>query len=82
MRLETLRLGDPPDERRRSFLREQPAGERTKLRMLASEIKSFIQETRGLFSAVPDIQPLSAYSPVLAGIAVLVPGNGSLADRV
>ena len=82
MRLETLRLGDPPDERRRSFLREQPAGERTKLRMLASEIKSFIQETRGLFSAVPDIQPLSAYSPVLARIAVLVPGNGSLADRV
>lgn len=82
MRLETLRLGDPLDERRRSFLRGQLIAERTRLRMLAGEKSSFIQEARGLFGAVPDIKPLSAYSPVLARIAVLVPGNGSLADRV
>ena len=50
--------------------------------MLAGEKSSFIQEARGLFGAVPDIKPLSAYSRVLARIAVLVPGNGSLADRV
>lgn len=81
-RLETLRLGDPLDERRRSFLRGQLIAERTRLRMLAGEKSSFIQEARGLFGAVPDIKPLSAYSPVLARIAVLVPGNGSLADRV
>lgn len=81
-RLSALRLTDPLDERRRSFLRGQLIAERTRLRMLAGEKLSFNDEARGLFGAAPEIKPLSAYTPVLARIASLIPGNGLLADRV
>lgn len=81
-RLNAIRLTDPLEERRRSFLRGQLIAERTRLRMLAGEKLSFHEEALGLFGAAPQLKPLSAYAPVLAQIASLVPGSGTLADRV
>ena len=82
IRLNALRIRAALAERRRSFLRGQLIAERTRLRMLSGEKLTFNDEARGLFGVAPKIKPLSAYVPVLARIASLVPGQGTLADRV
>lgn len=81
-RLDALRPADPLDVRRQSFLRGQLLAERTRLRMLSGEKLTFLEEARGLFGVAPELKPLSAYDPVLARIAALIPGDGPLADRV
>ena len=82
IRLDALRPADPFDVRRQSFLRGQLMAERTRLRMLSGEKLTFLEEARGLFGVAPELKPLSAYDPVLAEIAALIPGDGPLADRV
>jgi hypothetical protein len=64
------------------FLRAQLVAAATRLRMLQGERLSFAEEAQGLFSVAPDIRPLSEYDPVLARIERLVPGSGTLAERV
>ena len=81
-RLDALRPADPLQVRRLSFLRGQLLAERTRLRMLAGEKLTFLEEARGLFGVAPELKPLSAYDPVLAKIAALIPGDGPLAERV
>ena len=70
------------DARRAAFLTAQLTAARTRLRMMSGEKLSFADESRGLFGATPDLKPLSAYDPVLAKIETLLPGPGTLADRV
>jgi hypothetical protein len=70
------------EARRVRFLLAQLTAARTRLRMMQGEKLSFDQEALGLFGVQPRLQPLSAYDPVLASIDKLVPGKGSLADRV
>lgn len=69
-------------QRRAKFLRAQLNAARTRLRMLRGEKLSFRQESLGLFGATPEIRPLESYDPVLAEIEALVPGTGTLAERV
>lgn len=69
-------------QRRAKFLHAQLNAARTRLRMLRGEKLSFRQESLGLFGATPDIQPLASYDPVLAEIEALLPGPGTLAERV
>jgi hypothetical protein len=71
-----------PDDRRARFLRMQLRAAETRLRMLQGERLKFVEEAEGLFGVRPELRPLSAYDPVLARIDALVPGPGSLADRV
>jgi hypothetical protein len=68
--------------RRARFLAAQLTAAVTRLRMLRGEKLSFDDEAEGLFGVRPHLKPLSAYDPVLARIDKLVPGTGSLADRV
>ena len=70
------------EARRLAFLIAQLTAAQTRLRMLQGERLSFADEARGLYGAVPDIRPLSEYDAVLARIDRLVPGSGSLAERV
>jgi hypothetical protein len=70
------------DARRVRFLAAQLTAAATRLRMMQGEKLSFADEARGLFGVAPDLKPLSAYDPVLARIETLVPGSGTLADRV
>ena len=50
--------------------------------MLHGERLSFAEEARGLYGVRPELNPLSAYDPILARIERLVPGTGPLAERV
>ncbi|MFN3472918.1 MAG: hypothetical protein ACK4ZW_02620 [Blastomonas sp.] len=73
---------EPMVQRRVTFLRAQLNAARTRLRMLRGETLSFRQESLGLFGATPDILPLESYDPVLTQIEALLPGPGTLAQRV
>ncbi|MBA3667601.1 MAG: hypothetical protein H0W65_07755 [Sphingomonas sp.] len=70
------------DARRARFLVAQLTAAATRLRMMRGEKLPFAEEAMGLFGVAPDLRPLSAYDPVLAKIATLVPGSGELAERV
>jgi hypothetical protein len=74
--------GNPLEARRAHFLVAQLTAAATRLRMMKGEKLSFADEAKGLFGVTPDLQPLAAYDPVLARIETLLPGSGTLADRV
>jgi len=74
--------GEVMDRRRAAFLAAQLTAATTRLMMLQGRKLSFADESRGLFGATPELKPLSHYDPVLARIETLVPGSGTLADRV
>ena len=73
---------EPMERRRRDFLMAQLRAAQTRLRMLQGEKLSFTEEAQGLFGVRVDLKPLSDYDPVLARIERLVPGSGSLSERV
>ncbi|HYE27040.1 MAG TPA: hypothetical protein VD887_06115 [Allosphingosinicella sp.] len=70
------------EARRPAFLRAQLVAADTRLRMMQGERLGFAEEAQGLFGVSPEIRPLPAYDPLLARIERLVPGPGTLADRV
>lgn len=70
------------EARRAPFLLANLRAADTRLRMLQGERLSFAEEAQGLFGVTPDIRPLSDYDPVIVRIAQLVPGPGSLNERV
>lgn len=71
-----------PEARRRAFLLAQLEAADTRLRLIRGERLSFDAEARGLYSVSPELRPLADYDPVLARIERLMPGEGTLADRV
>ncbi len=73
---------DAATVQRRKYLLAHVAAASARLRMLSGETMSFADEAEALFGIRPDLLPLSAYDPVLAEIDALVPGPGSLIDRV
>ena len=78
-RVSALQAEDP---RRAAFLTAQLTAAATRLRMLGGEKLPFAAEAEGLFGVRPELKPLASYDPILARIEALVPGNGTLADRV
>jgi hypothetical protein len=68
--------------RRSRFLAAQLTAAVTRLRMLQGEKLSFQDEALSLFGVRPQLKPVTAYDPVLARIDKLIPGKGSLAERV
>jgi hypothetical protein len=77
-----IRGRDPMEKRRRTFLLAQLKAAETRLRMIRGEKLSFADEAEGLFGVRPQLRDLSSYDPVLARIEQLVPGPGTLAERV
>ena len=73
---------DPMERRRREFLLAQLRAAQTRLRMLRGEKLSFAEEAQGLFGVRVDLQPLASYDTLLTRLQGLVPGTGSLAERV
>jgi hypothetical protein len=85
LRARVIRLGahSTGDRARRSrFLAAQLTAAVTRLRMLQGEKLSFEDEALGLFGVRPQLKPLSSYDPILARIDKLIPGKGSLTERV
>ncbi|QAY76860.1 hypothetical protein [Sphingosinicella sp. BN140058] len=70
------------EQRRRAFLVAQLKAAATRLRMLRGEKLAFADEAEGLFGVRPALKPLAAYDPILGKIEALVPGSGTLAERV
>lgn len=67
---------------RRKYLLAHVSAAGARVRMLSGERMSFADEAEALFGIRPDLRPLSSFDPVLAQIDALVPGEGSLTDRV
>lgn len=55
---------------------------RTRLNMMEGAREPFVDEAEHLFALRPEIIPLEHFDPVLARIDALVPGRGTLAERV
>ena len=77
-----VRAFSASDPRRAAFLNAQLTAAATRLRMLQGERLSFQDEAEGLFGVRPQLKPLSAYDPLLAKVEALIPGKGTLPDRV
>ncbi|HVL43012.1 MAG TPA: hypothetical protein VM348_12725 [Brevundimonas sp.] len=67
---------------RRKYLLAHVSAASARLRMLSGEKMSFADEAEALFGIRPELLPLSTYDPILAEIDALLPGPGSLTDRV
>ncbi|WP_292065364.1 hypothetical protein [Brevundimonas sp. UBA7664] len=72
----------PADMQRRKYLDAHVAAASARLRMLSGEKMSFADEAEALFGIRPELLPLASYDPILAEIDALLPGEGSLTDRV
>jgi hypothetical protein len=70
------------DARRQAFLAVQLGAAGLRLRLLQGGTLSFAEEARGMYGVELQLRPLSSFDPVLERLERLVPGEGSLADRV
>jgi hypothetical protein len=68
--------------RRLVALRGALVAAETRLRMIGGERLSFADEARGLFGVDATTRPLSDFDPILARLDALIPGPGTLAERV
>lgn len=73
---------EPAVVQRKAYLLAHVSAASARLRMLSGEKMSFADEAFALFGVRPELKPLSDYDPVLARIDALIPGPGSLSDRV
>lgn len=73
---------EPAVVQRRKYLLAHVSAASARLRMLAGEKMGFADEAEALFGIRPELPPLESFDPVLAEIDALLPGEGSLTDRV
>lgn len=69
-------------QRRKDFLTAQLTAAQTRFKMLLGETLDFRTESIGLFGVTPDIKPLSDYDAIIEKINAVVPGEGSLPERI
>jgi len=83
-RLNSVSTGgaEPAVTQRRAYLLAHVSAASARLRMLSGETMSFADEAEALFGIRPELRPLESFDPVLAEIDALLPGEGSLTDRV
>ena len=68
-------------KQRKAFLAAHLRAVRYRLDMIGGRRDPFREEAQALFGAVPVLNPLSDYDPILEQIENSLPGPGSLADR-
>lgn len=73
---------DPAVVQRRKYLLAHVSAAAARLRMLSGERMGFADEAEALFGVRPELPPLASFDPVLAEIDALLPGPGSLTERV
>lgn len=76
------RDADPATAQRRAWLLAHVSAASARLRMLSGETMGFADEAEALFGIRPELRPLESFDPILAEIDVLLPGEGSLTERV
>ncbi len=72
----------PAVAQRKKYLLAHVSAAAARLRMLSGERMAFADEAEALFGVRPELPPLSSFDPVLAEIDALLPGPGSLTERV
>ena len=70
------------EARRKAFLLAQLTAAGRRLHLVQGGTLSFEEEALGLYGVRPELRPLDHYDPILARIERLVPGAGTLAERV
>ena len=80
--LEAVQPTDSAVVQRKAYLIAHTKAAAARIRMLSGEKLSFADEAEALFGIRPELRPLTSYDPILARIDALVPGQGSLTDRV
>ena len=73
---------EPAVVQRRKYLLAHVSAAAARLRMLSGERMSFADAAEALVGVRPELPPLSSFDPVLAEIDALLPGPGSLTERV
>ncbi len=75
-------LQEQQDIRRAKALRGMLVAADTRLQMIGGKTFRFDDEARGQFATIPVLKPLTDFDPILAKLEKLVPGKGTLAQRV
>lgn len=70
------------DEDRKAYLRAQIKAMETVSRKLAGEPLSYLEEVEGCFDITPERTPESMFDAAIAELDGLLPGEGSVADRM
>ncbi len=74
--------GDPMLAQRRRFLLAHVSAARTRLGMIQGERPAFADEAEALFGIRPPLRPLASYEPVVAQVDAMLPGTGTLTERI
>ena len=72
----------PDERRRRTFLIGQVRAAQTRLAMMQGKKLKFADEAEALFGVRPTLQPLASYDAALDRLEKMLPGPGTLAERV
>ena len=78
----STRGAEPAVSQRHAYLLAHVSAASARLRMLSGEKMSFADEAEALFGIRPELRPLESFDPVLAEIDALLPGAGTLTERV
>ncbi|MES2833145.1 MAG: hypothetical protein V4707_00390 [Pseudomonadota bacterium] len=85
----TARLNAIPDAgldplllQRKRYLLAHVSSAAARLRMIAGEKMGFADEAEALFGVRPELKPIESYDAVLARIDALLPGEGSIQQRL
>ncbi len=83
-RIEAISSNNLPilSQRRQDFLSAQLTAAQTRHKMLSGETLDFRSEAIGLFAVAPTIKPLSDYDAIIEKIDAIVPGEGTLPERI
>jgi hypothetical protein len=68
--------------RRKAYLLAHVSAAHARLRMIEGEKFSFADEAEALFGVRPETRPLSSFDPVLARLDALLPGEGTINQRL
>ena len=82
MRSVYARDTDPDSVRRARYLIEQVESARFRLGMIRGERASFLAEVDALFAMPITLRPIESYDAALARLDALLPGDGTLAERM
>ena len=83
-RLEAIDVTGAPQDvvRRKAYLLAHVSAAHARLRMIEGEKFSFADEAEALFGIRPETAPLSSFDPVLARLDALLPGEGTINQRL
>lgn len=83
-RLNAVNVARAPEDvrRRKAYLLAHVSAAEARLRMIEGEKLGFADEAEALFGVRPELRPLASFDPVLARLDALLPGTGTINERL